>query len=236
MSSSTYDDSVDPSQDEETPLLSSEPISEPVMKDLVTPVPWAQLWVLLVLQLAEPLTSQVIYPFAPEVRHFSRWINFFFSVLLYSLSAMWASRMAMNPVWDIMLDCWCASYDIPCILHITSFSNPFSLQLRLLLSYYGVGFLMSWAVSRSFSRGYSACLCLCSVSDSQRRIGVHFSGMCICPHLKYVLTCRSRGLHGALNGNSGIMKSIVAEITDPTNLPLVYAYMPVSWSTGSTLG
>ena len=46
----------------------------------------------------------------------------------------------------------------------------------------------------------------------------------------------SRSLHGALNGNSGIMKSIVAEITDPTNLPLVYAYMPVSWSTGSTLG
>ena len=109
MSSSTYDDSGDPSQDEETPLLSSEPISEPVTKDLVTPVPWAQLWVLLVLQLAEPLTSQVIYPFAPEVRYFSRYINFFFSVLVYSLSAMWGSRMAMNPVWDIMLACWCAS-------------------------------------------------------------------------------------------------------------------------------
>jgi len=46
----------------------------------------------------------------------------------------------------------------------------------------------------------------------------------------------SRCLNGALNGNSGIMKSIVAEITDPTNLPQVYAYMPVSWSTGSTLG
>jgi hypothetical protein len=62
--------------------------------------------------------------------------------------------------------------------------------------------------------------------------------MCTCPHLtQYLtLTCLSRGLHGALNGNSGIMKSIVAEITDPTNLPLVYAYMPVSWSTGSTLG
>lgn len=66
MSQITYDDSGNPSQDEETPLLSSEPIA----KDVVTPVPWAQLWVLLVLQLAEPLTSQVIYPFAPEVRLF----------------------------------------------------------------------------------------------------------------------------------------------------------------------
>ena len=50
------------------------------------------------------------------------------------------------------------------------------------------------------------------------------------------LTGLSRCLNGALNGNSGIMKSIVAEISDPTNLPQVYAYMPVSWSTGSTLG
>jgi hypothetical protein len=74
MSSSTYDDSGDPPQDEETPLLSSVPISEPVTKDLVTPVPWAQLWVLLVLQLAEPLTSQGIYPFVPEVLYFSRYI------------------------------------------------------------------------------------------------------------------------------------------------------------------
>jgi hypothetical protein len=73
MSTLTSDDSGNSSRDEETPLLSSEPVT----KDLVTPVPWAQLWVLLVLQLAEPLTSQVIYPFAPEVRYFSRYINFF---------------------------------------------------------------------------------------------------------------------------------------------------------------
>ena len=71
----THDDSVNATQDEETPLLSSDSAT----KDLVTPVPWAQLWVLLVLQLAEPLTSQVIYPFAPEVRYFSRHQFFFLS-------------------------------------------------------------------------------------------------------------------------------------------------------------
>lgn len=91
MSQITYDDSGNPSQDEETPLLSSEPVA----KDPVTPVPWAQLWVLLVLQLAEPLTSQVIYPFAPEVRLFLSIHLLFFS--WYSLSAMWGSRMGMNP-------------------------------------------------------------------------------------------------------------------------------------------
>lgn len=91
MSQITYDDSGNPSQDEETPLLSSEPVA----KDPVTPVPWAQLWVLLVLQLAEPLTSQVIYPFAPEVRLFLSIHLLFFS--WYSLSAMWGSRMGMSP-------------------------------------------------------------------------------------------------------------------------------------------
>jgi len=46
----------------------------------------------------------------------------------------------------------------------------------------------------------------------------------------------SRSLNGALNGNIGIIKSIVAEVTDPTNLPQVIAYMPVAWSSGGALG
>lgn len=57
----TSDDDVSP--DEETPLLPS----ERALKKSSTPVPWAQVWILLVLQLAEPLTSQLIYPFTPEV-------------------------------------------------------------------------------------------------------------------------------------------------------------------------
>lgn len=49
--------------DEETPLL---PDQQQQKKP--TPLPWAQFSILLVLQLAEPLTSQVIYPFLPQVR------------------------------------------------------------------------------------------------------------------------------------------------------------------------
>ncbi len=48
--------------DEETPLLRSES-----RKHNKTPIPWAQFTILLICQLAEPLTSQVINPFAPEV-------------------------------------------------------------------------------------------------------------------------------------------------------------------------
>lgn len=50
--------------DEETPLLPGH------AKKLPTPLPWFQFSIVLVLQLAEPLTSQVIYPFSPQVIFF----------------------------------------------------------------------------------------------------------------------------------------------------------------------
>lgn len=49
--------------DEETPLLPQQQ-----RKKKITPLPWGQFSILLILQLAEPLTSQVISPFAPQVR------------------------------------------------------------------------------------------------------------------------------------------------------------------------
>ena len=49
--------------DEETPLLAEEQ-----RQTKPSPIPWSQVLLLLILQLAEPLTAQVISPFAPEVR------------------------------------------------------------------------------------------------------------------------------------------------------------------------
>ena len=49
--------------DEETPLLRPEG-HHTVGK---TPLPWRQLFVILFLQLTEPLTAQAITPFAPQV-------------------------------------------------------------------------------------------------------------------------------------------------------------------------
>lgn len=48
--------------DEETPLLPAQK-----QKKGRTPLPWRQFTIILFLQLAEPLTSQVIAPFAPQV-------------------------------------------------------------------------------------------------------------------------------------------------------------------------
>ncbi|KAG1829525.1 major facilitator superfamily domain-containing protein [Suillus subalutaceus] len=46
----------------------------------------------------------------------------------------------------------------------------------------------------------------------------------------------SRCLCGALNGNVVVMKSMVADITDSTNMPQAYGYIPFAWQAGIALG
>ncbi|KAH8108892.1 member of major facilitator multidrug-resistance DHA1 sub-family, partial [Phellopilus nigrolimitatus] len=46
----------------------------------------------------------------------------------------------------------------------------------------------------------------------------------------------SRSLNGAFNGNIGVIKSMIAEMTDGTNLAHAFAYQPIPWSTGATFG
>ncbi|KAG5726787.1 Protein ZINC INDUCED FACILITATOR-LIKE 1 [Termitomyces sp. T112] len=46
----------------------------------------------------------------------------------------------------------------------------------------------------------------------------------------------SRCLCGILNGNIGVLKSVMGELTDSTNRAEGFALMPVVWGTGATLG
>ncbi|KAG6901708.1 hypothetical protein C0995_008869 [Termitomyces sp. Mi166 len=46
----------------------------------------------------------------------------------------------------------------------------------------------------------------------------------------------ARCAQGVFNGNIGVAKTVIAEITDPLNLADAYAMMPLVWSLGSTLG
>ncbi|KAF8969120.1 major facilitator superfamily multidrug-resistance, DHA1 sub-family [Flammula alnicola] len=46
----------------------------------------------------------------------------------------------------------------------------------------------------------------------------------------------SRSLQGVFNGNIGVSKSMIAEMTDSTNRGDAYAYMPLIWSFGTTSG
>ncbi|QRV75720.1 major facilitator superfamily transporter [Ceratobasidium sp. AG-Ba] len=53
------------------------------------------------------------------------------------------------------------------------------------------------------------------------------------PVLLFVFT---RALSGALNGNIGVSKSMLGELTDDTNQAQCFAYMPIVWAAGSTIG
>lgn len=46
----------------------------------------------------------------------------------------------------------------------------------------------------------------------------------------------SRCISGALNGNVGVMKSMLGELTDSTNMARGFALMPIAWSLGATIG
>ncbi|KAG6853282.1 hypothetical protein C0991_005504 [Blastosporella zonata] len=46
----------------------------------------------------------------------------------------------------------------------------------------------------------------------------------------------TRCAQGVFNGNIGVSKTVIAEITDSTNLADAYAMMPLTWTLGSTVG
>jgi len=46
----------------------------------------------------------------------------------------------------------------------------------------------------------------------------------------------SRFLAGTLNGNMGVMKSMLAEIADETNMARAFALIPLSWAIGGAAG
>ncbi|KAF8896545.1 member of major facilitator superfamily multidrug-resistance, DHA1 sub-family [Infundibulicybe gibba] len=169
--------SVAPPVDEETPLLHSQHVKK-------TPLPWFQLSIVLLLQLTEPLTSQVISPFAPQL---IRDLGINESQVGYYVGLMQSLfylTMAMT------------------VLHWSRISDSVGRKPVILTGLFGLSLSMyCFGLSRTFW------------------------GLVL-----------SRCLNGALNGNIGVMKSMMAEISDTTNIARVYAYMPIAWSTGGTLG
>ncbi|KAH9481794.1 Major facilitator-type transporter psiT2 [Psilocybe cubensis] len=167
--------------DEETPLLAESTTKQS------TPLPWPQFSILLVLQLAEPLTSNVISPFTPQL------------------------------VRD---------------LGVTQ-----GVESR-------VGYYVGLLQSLFFVAEACTVLYWSRTSDQIGRKPVIMSGLlglslsmyCFGLSKTFWGLVLSRSMSGALNGNIGVMKSMVVEITDSTNISKAYAFMPLAWNTGGTLG
>ncbi|KAF8235749.1 member of major facilitator superfamily multidrug-resistance, DHA1 sub-family [Tricholoma matsutake] len=173
---------MSPQVDEESPLLSSQQVKKPP-----TPLPWFQFSIVLFLQLAEPLTSQVIYPFAPE--------------LIRDIGITHGNESQVGYYVGLMQSLFFLTQAFT-VLHWSSASDRVGRKPVILIGLSGLSMSMyCFGISRSF----------------------------------WALVM-SRSLNGALNGNIGVMKSMMAEMTDSTNIAQAYAYMPIAWSTGGTLG
>ncbi|EPQ54003.1 MFS multidrug-resistance DHA1 sub-family [Gloeophyllum trabeum ATCC 11539] len=168
--------------DEETPLLAHEQ-----RKKKQTPIPWAQFSIVLFLQLAEPLTSQVIYPFTPD--------------LIRNVGITHGDETKVGHYVGMLQSLFFATQALT-VLHWSRISDHVGRKPVILTGLAGLSISMyCFGLSRTFW------------------------GLVL-----------SRCLNGALNGNIGVIKSMMAELTDSTNIARAYAYMPIAWSTGGTLG
>ncbi|EIN04032.1 member of major facilitator multidrug-resistance DHA1 sub-family [Punctularia strigosozonata HHB-11173 SS5] len=169
--------------DEETPLLDERHDKKPQPG----PIPWNQFSIVLFLQLAEPLTSQVIYPFAPQ--------------LIRDLGITNGDEAKVGYYVGMMQSIFFATQAMT-VMHWSRVSDYLGRKPVILTGLFGLSLSMyCFGLSKTFW-------------------GLVFS----------------RSLNGALNGNIGVIKSMMAELMDSGNLAQAYAYMPIAWSTGGTLG
>ncbi|KAI5118640.1 hypothetical protein M0805_000016 [Coniferiporia weirii] len=179
--------------DEETPLLrqldddTHERPQEHQQETKETPIPWAQFSLTLFLQFAEPLTSQVIYPFIPQ--------------LIREIGITNGDETKVGYYVGMMQSIFFATQALT-VLHWSRISDSVGRKPVILVGLFGLSLSMyCFGLSRSFA------------------------GLVI-----------SRCLSGALNGNIGVVKSMMGELTDSTNVARAFAYQPIPWSLGATIG
>ncbi|KAI0649187.1 MFS general substrate transporter [Trametes meyenii] len=170
--------------DEETALLAS-PERKPVKTP--TPLPTLQIFILLLMQLAEPITSQCIYPFINQ--------------LVSELDITGGDEKKVGYYAGLIESLFFATEAL-FIMQWSRVSDRIGRKPVLLT---GVGGL---------------CISMLFFGLSKT-----FTGLVV-----------SRCIVGMLNGNIGVIKSMLAELTDSTNMAQGFALMPVMWSAGATIG
>ncbi|KAL1949834.1 hypothetical protein VTO73DRAFT_8715 [Trametes versicolor] len=178
-----------PSCDEaasETPS-GPKPIDAPDVEGTATPLPKLQLFILLYLQLAEPITSTVIYPFVNQ--------------LVRETGITGGDERKTGYFAGLIESCFYA-VEAVCVLQWGRASDRIGRKPVLLGGLLGLTLsMLGFGVSRA-----------------------------------YWALVLSRCAEGALNGNIGVTKSMMAEITDHTNRVQAFAFFPMSWQVGGTLG
>ncbi|KAA1467086.1 MFS general substrate transporter [Dentipellis sp. KUC8613] len=172
--------------DEETPLLPSRSSSREAARTR-TPLPKLQLSLLIFLQMADPITSQCIFPFVNQ--------------LIRDLDITHGDEEKVGYYAGL----------IEALFYVAQAITV--LQWSRLSDYVGRKPIVIVGLS-----------------------GIMISMVCFGLSRSYAMLMVSRCICGALNGNVGLIKSLVAEITDETNLSRAIPLMTVAWAVGSTIG
>ncbi|KAJ6617519.1 MFS general substrate transporter [Mycena sp. CBHHK59/15] len=152
-----------------------------------TPLPKFQLFILLWVQLAEPLTSQVIYPFINK--------------LVGELPITGGDEEKIGYYAGLIESLFFVTEAFT-VLQWSRWSDHIGRKPILLMGLSGLSLSM---ISFGMSKSYGALVV-------------------------------SRCLAGLLNGNVGVIKSMMGELTDSSNIAQGMALMPIVWSTGATFG
>ncbi|KAH8985273.1 MFS general substrate transporter [Lactarius akahatsu] len=176
-----------PGPQEETPLLRDR--NTPRTK---TPLPITQIVILLLLQLAEPITSLSINPYVNQ-EHLLQ--------LVSELPIIGGDERKVGYYAGFIVSLYFAAEAVT-VLQWSRLSDKVGRKPVLLCGLLGtVVSSILFGLSRSFSA--------------------------------LVL---SRCLHGMLNGNIGVMKSMMTELTDETNMAQAFSLISVTWAIGGTMG
>jgi MFS family permease len=168
--------------DEETPLLHN--ANAPRRP---TPLPVTQISVLLLLLLAEPITSLSINPYINQ--------------LVSELSIVGGDERKVGYYAGVLVSLYFAA-EAATILQWSRLSDYIGRKPVLLCGLLGtIISIILFGLSRSF----------------------------------WALVF-SRCLNGMLNGNIGVIKSMLAELTDETNMARGFSLIPVIWALGGTIG
>ncbi|KAG6817274.1 hypothetical protein H0H87_010935 [Tephrocybe sp. NHM501043] len=203
-SSSTFDSmySDDTTVDEETSLLRG--------PQKVTPLPWLQISIILLLQVCEPLTSMSIYPY----------INQLVGGLDITEPGV-GNEHQVGYYAGLIMSLFFVTEAIT-VLHWSRLSDHVGRKPILLIGLFGTAVsMLSFGLSRTFwSLVISRCLC----GLLNGNIGVY--------HHRFTLV----GTELTFAALVGVMKSVMGELTDPSNRAKGFALMPAVWATGATLG